>query len=354
MIPSHTNSEFIDFYTHKISQLNIPYPMKSLFALIFLIVITISAQSQNIADLKFNDDKEFKIVQFTDTHVNVESGKNLEVFTTIKIILEIEKPDLVVLTGDIATDGNPEKTYREFEKIFTEAKIPWIVTFGNHDSQADLSRKEVADFVQKLSYCLNSDKGETYGNSNFVVPVQNKEKKTEALIYIMDSNAYSTLKPKVGGWGWFDHAQVVWYKEKSKQFTKSNNNKPLPAIAFFHIPLPEYYQAWNNKKNKAIGQRKEDECGPEINTGMFAAMLECKDVMGTFVGHDHNNDYIGVYYDLALAYGRVTKTKTYKKAPIEGARIIVLKEGERTFDTWIREANGKKVTPCTWPDSFVN
>lgn len=76
---------------------------------------------------------------------------------------------------------------------------------------------------------------------------------------------------------------------------------------------------------------------------MFAAMLEYEDIMGTFVGHHQNNDYIGVYYNIALAYGRVTKTKTYKKTSIEDTRIIILKEGERTFNTWIREVNEKKV-----------
>tara|TARA_R110002111_G_scaffold148374_3_gene215495 strand:+ start:454 stop:1440 length:987 start_codon:yes stop_codon:yes gene_type:complete len=328
--------------------------MKSLFIFLVTLLSATMVQSQQLPNLQFNNDKEFKVVQFTDTHVNVEAGKNMEVFTTIKKILDIEKPDLVVLTGDVATDGNPQKTYQAFEKVFEEAKMPWIVTLGNHDSQADLSRKEVSDFLQGLSYCLNNDKGETYGNSNFVFPVKSKENKAEALIYIMDSNAYSTLKPEVDGWGWFDHSQVNWYKEKSQQYTKANNDEPLPAIAFFHIPLPEYYQAWSNKEVKAIGKRKEDECGPEINTGMFAAMLESKDIMGTFVGHDHNNDYIGVHHNVALAYGRVTKTKTYRKAPVEGARIIVLTEGERKFDSWIREVNGRKVYPCTWPDSFVN
>jgi hypothetical protein len=87
---------------------------------------------------------------------------------------------------------------------------------------------------------------------------------------------------------------------------------------------------------------------------MFAAMLECKDIMGTFVGHNHNNDYIGVYYDVTLAYGRVTKTKTYRQAPVQGAKIIVLKEGERKFNTWIREVSGKKTYPCTCPDTFIN
>ena len=84
---------------------------------------------------------------------------------------------------------------------------------------------------------------------------------------------------------------------------------------------------------------------------MFAAMLECGDVMGTFVGHDHYNDYIVNYYDIALVYGRASKIRNQKK-PALGGRVIVLKEGKRQFDTWIREGTGKKLDECAFPDSF--
>ena len=40
-----------------------------------------------------------------------------------------------------------------------------------------------------------------------------------------------------------------------------------------------------------IGTRMEKACAPELNTGMFTAMKEAGDVMGMFVGHDHDNDY---------------------------------------------------------------
>ena len=85
---------------------------------------------------------------------------------------------------------------------------------------------------------------------------------------------------------------------------------------------------------------------------MFAAMLESGDVMGTFVGHDHINDYIGVQYGIALAYGRITKTMRGAVDPKPGGRVIILKEGERKFDTWIREGNGNKVLECSFSDSF--
>lgn len=35
----------------------------------------------------------------------------------------------------------------------------------------------------------------------------------------------------------------------------------------------------------------EPVCDPQLNSGLFNAMLECGDVMGVFCGHDHNNDY---------------------------------------------------------------
>ena len=85
---------------------------------------------------------------------------------------------------------------------------------------------------------------------------------------------------------------------------------------------------------------------------MFAAMLECGDVMGTFVGHDHINDYIGVQYGIALAYGRVSKVMKDADDPLAGGRVIVMKEGKHEFDTWIRDMNGVKVLECKYPASF--
>ncbi len=60
--------------------------------------------------------------------------------------------------------------------------------------------------------------------------------------------------------------------------------------------------------------------------------------MGMFVGHDHNNnDYAVAYKEVLLAYGRYTGGNTvYNDLASNGARVIVLREGERKFDTYIR------------------
>ncbi|MEZ5106574.1 MAG: metallophosphoesterase family protein [Draconibacterium sp.] len=319
--------------------------------LIFLLFLSVAAAAQNKTELKFNSSGEFKILQFTDTHVNIEKGQNLDIFSYLQSIIETEKPDLVALTGDIVTANNPQEGFQYFEKVFEETGVPWVMIFGNHDSENNFSRKALADYIQSRPLCLNNDKGETDGNSNFVLTLSGKTDETKALLYFMDSNAYSTLKPLVGGWGWFTNKQVDWYREKSKEYTEANGGTPYPALAFFHIPLPEYDYAMQNKKAIVVGKKKEPVCAPEINTGMFATMVECGDVMGTFVGHDHYNDYIVNYYNIALAYGRASKTRNQKN-PDLGGRVIVLKEGKREFDTWIRDMHGKKVLECNYPATF--
>jgi len=64
------------------------------------------------------------------------------------------------------------------------------------------------------------------------------------------------------------------------------------------------------------------------------------------------NDYIGEYYGIALAYGRVTKIMGSEEDPLAGGRVIVLTEGKRQFDTWIRDLNGEKELECNWPEFF--
>ena len=321
-------------------------------SIICLFICAVSTFAGNKAALKFNSDGEFKIVQFTDTHINTAEKTNLKSLDIIKTVIESEKPDLVVLTGDIITQDGPQEGYKLLSEILSSANIPWAVVFGNHESEQKFNRKELAELVEKLPGCLNADVGGIAGNSNFILPVLDRSKKIKALIYCMDSNSNSNLKPNVEGYGWFDLSQINWYLNNSRTYTRSNKGNPLPALAFFHIPLQEYTQGFNQKDRIVFGVRNEAECSADVNSGMFAAMLEGGDVMGTFVGHDHINDYITVYHNIALAYGRVSKIMKSPEDPLAGGRVIVLKQGKRQFDTWIREYNGKKVLPCSYPESF--
>lgn len=321
------------------------------FLFLNFFILTLHAQKSN--RLYFNEANEFKIVQFTDLHIELDRKKFLEVYETIPAILEIEKPDLVVITGDVVTENDPQRAFKKLSDIFVEYKVPYAIVFGNHDSEYNLSRKQVAKYIETLPGILNKNDKRSEGYTNFVLPIYGKGDQKKAILYFMDSNENSTMESLDEGWGWFTHNQVSWYRKQSRKYTKENKGVPYPALAFFHIPLPEYERLWDDKNNIPIGTRNDYYGGPLINTGMFAAMIEGGDVMGTFVGHDHYNDYIGVHLGIALAYGRVTKTGHYELDPGPGARVIVIKEGKRSFDTWIREPNGNQLDMTNFPDSFL-
>lgn len=74
---------------------------------------------------------------------------------------------------------------------------------------------------------------------------------------------------------------------------------------------------------------------------MFASFLDMRDVMGVFVGHDHDNDFIGIDKGIALGYGRVTGADAYGELT-RGARIIELYEDQFKFDTWISTPSGRE------------
>ena len=319
----------------------------NVFAIILMSCIALQAQ-----EFKFNSNGEFKILQFTDSHYNHTNPKCQLVFEMMNEVLDIEKPDLVIFTGDIATEKNMKAAWQKITEPLVKRAVPWTFTLGNHDGEWEVDKEEIFNIIADIPYCMavQGDK-KAAGTGNALIQLKaHQTNKTEALIYCMDSHDYAQMKG-VGKYSWFEKSQIDWYINTGNKWKKKNNGEALPALAYFHIPLPEYNQAWENDKIKPVGEKHESVCAPQLNTGMYAAMLLQGDVMATFVGHDHANDFIGEYNGIALAYGRFSGgTNTYSHMP-RGARIVVLKEGKRAFTTWIRQVGGAKVNETSYPFS---
>ena len=269
----------------------------------------------------FNENGKFKIAQFTDIHWVHGSPTTARSIESIKAVLAIEKPDLAILTGDLVYRVPAKEPWTELANIFDEAKIPFTVALGNHDRES-CPNEEIFEILSRSPYFVG-EKGpkDITGTGNFVLQVYDRANKPAALIYCLDSNK---------GPVYFD--QIAWYRKQSDKYTADNNGKPLPAVAFFHIPVPEYFNVLDKKTT--IGIHREKPCPPDHNTGLLGSFYEKKDVMGVFVGHEHLNDYIGIELGIALAYGRVSGWEAYGDLE-RGARIIELYENEFVFDTWI-------------------
>lgn len=321
--------------------------MRYLFFVLFVFSYTIlSAQEKPL--LQFSENGTFRIAQITDTHFNSQDvSDSRERLAMIKAVLDKEKPDFVIYTGDNVKSNS----LKDWDTIFApciERKIPWAFIFGNHDDEYNITRDEIMEYVVKMPYCC-AEHGPMgiHGVGNYILKVYSQGKITpDILLYCFD-NAYKVrYQPQClsGPVGWFSSAQIQWYREKSREYTKNNGGKPVPALAFFHIPLDEYVQISTfPKETQMVGDRMEKECIGILNSGLFQTMFECGDIMGTFCGHDHENDYIGVLHKIALAYGRSACTrKPY------GSRLIeVTNLGKRTFKTWIRLSTGEKINEIT-------
>ncbi|MGN0066616.1 MAG: metallophosphoesterase family protein [Bacteroides sp.] len=318
--------------------------------LCMLCMVALSLQGQTKPNkLRFNTKGEFKVVQFTDVHYvpgkPEESKKALE---CIDQVLDAEQPDLVVLTGDIIYGSPAEEAMRTVLQRVSDHQVPFVATLGNHDDEQEMKRADLYRLIS--SWPCNLQLAE---QTDFVVPVAASDgSKTTALLYIIDSHSYSTL-PDAKGYAWIDGDQINWYRTQSRQYADQNGGTPLPALAFFHIPLPEYGQAARSEGCILRGNRMEPVCSPVLNSGLFTAIKEQGDVMGCFVGHDHDNDYAAMWHKVLLAYGRYTGGNTVYNHLPNGARVIVLKEGQRAFNTWIRLRTGEIEQPTTYPDSFV-
>ena len=330
--------------------------MRKIVFTLGLLILGVCFMNAQKPELKFGTDKTFKIVQFTDVHWIYNDSRSDIAGERMNEVLESEKPDFVIYTGDIIF-GKPakESLLKALEPVITR-KIPFAVTWGNHDDEQGMSRKELFDLIKDIPNNLTSTVQGITGVTNFILPVKSADgKKESAVLYVFDSNSYSPIKKVVDGYGWIALDQIDWYTKTSKELTAKNGGQPIPSLAFFHIPLPEYHEAVLDEKTYMVGTRKEVACAPKINTGLGASMLQAGDVMGVFVGHDHVNDYVVNWRGILLGYGRYTGGSTvYHDVPQgNGARVIELIEGKRAFKTWERIAGGKIINEVNYPSDFI-
>lgn len=298
--------------------------------------------------LKFRRDGSFRLVQYTDTH----EGPVPDPRTTdaMNRVLDAEKPDLVVISGDcVCGEGftTLDLLTRAIDRIaqpMESRRIPWAITFGNHDEEhvagIGIGKSDLISMYMRYPHNLNEQgPSEIHGVGNANLLVHHSANDEPAFgVWLIDSNTYvpEEISGKIGAYDWVHFSQIKWYWGTSARLERDHGK--FPSLMFMHIPLREVADMLNS--GAAIGEQHEPVSPGVLNSGLFAAVLERGDVKGIFAGHDHVNTAVGDWYGVKLGFGGGIGYDTYglpgdERDRLRGARVFTISEN----DPWSFETN---------------
>ncbi|UUX33749.1 metallophosphoesterase family protein [Fundicoccus culcitae] len=287
--------------------------------------------------LNYRKEGIFKILQMTDTHIgNMPFHADDEkTFDLVRRAIHKLDVDLIIHTGDIIwSEGvkDADIVFKKFIEIFNESDIPIAITFGNHDTEEIITRSDlrqlfnqtVKNKAEKVDIAVFDDR------ENYVIPIYDASNtEVQNALFILDSGAASPLP--LSEYDWNQPEQVEWFRKTAHAYLKGDHVKR--HLVFQHIPLPEYWQAADNILAGVNKETNERISSPTINTGLFANMLLNTEIWGMFVGHDHDNNFDGLFNDIHLVYGNVSGYQTYGELT-RGVRMIELNQHTQDIKTY--------------------
>lgn len=312
--------------------------------------------------MQFHDN--FKILQLADLHFGIESDlqKQLDFMTAA---VKAEDPDLVVLTGDNFMYASKSIVYHLFNNLNAVCKeltdkhperlTKFAVTYGNHDNQGDYSRYYINSVVQtfaakdgkeiesgKYAAFVDYEDDDLFGLTNYFIDLVDDREKSVAdvdvkyRLHIIDSNTYHYMGTKYA----YDIIHDEQLAHVQDVYDNATTDKDYIGMAFFHIPLTEFWEAKEQYESAAdpslIGQGEWREgilCGYKNNDAY--AKLRAANVLSFIVGHDHIN-YGEVIYNAHSAnvddkaifsYGVKSTNQLYHDDDMLGYKTITLKDG---------------------------
>ena len=302
------------------------------------------------AGLQFGEDGKFQIMIFADVQDNYPIEE-----TTIQMMCEsLDKyqPDLAVFLGDnTIAPGHEEqyKTIEEMVKPLNDRGVPFAIVFGNHDQEFGVTKEELLSYYQEFG-CLTYDADpELYGcgNSNLTILSSDGEKVAFNLWFI-DSGSSNPDK-EVGGYDYVHEDQVEWYKNTAAELKEANGGEVVPSVLFQHIIMPEIYECIYPALPVTIGEDFTikgttylpipsfdlhdgiilEPCSPSYNSaGQFDALVETGDVIATFHGHDHVNDFTATCEGIDIVNVPTVGCNSYSDAISRGVGLITLDEND--------------------------
>lgn len=296
----------------------------------------------------------FKILQLSDLHYSSGMGvcneppclADFQTRNFISTVIDREKPDLVVITGDILDGVNTldyETALLKAVQPMVSSRTPYAIAFGLQDFSTQATKRDILEFIGSLPFCMNSvnndsnvinlDKHSFY-TTNIALPIH-KGEEISGMVYVLDSTDVES--------------QDSFLRNAHASALLSKHTKPMYSFAFQHLPTIEYRPtglfaiigSYNEKKqlSDVIPRTKLRDTLGELKV----QVLSC--------GYEHGNDcclhstgpeYTG---ELWLCYGGVSGLSGYQ---IEGMspniRLFGIDDEKGEITSWKRSlANPEEV-----------
>ena len=320
------------------------------------------ADSQKVTDttIRFNSEGKLKILHIADPHLAYDKHFDSSIWV-IAEACDVEKPDLVVLTGDNThPDEDPEKTKKLINalmNIFESRNIPVAVTFGNHDTEAGpMTREDIMEYYKTFPCVISGDNSENFKNcATFNIPVLASDSdKVNFNLWVFDSGDYDEDEPRH-----YDRVrteQIEWYKKTAAKLKEENGGKTVNSVVFQHIIVPEIYDVLKKADSKQpyviknnyneddlymfdpeavnYGTLNEKPCPGYYNDGQFEALVETGDVLAMFTGHDHTNAFGVRNQNIDICTSPMTRYKGLAYTTQYGYRVVEIDEkGTSVYET---------------------
>jgi hypothetical protein len=253
-----------------------------------------------------------KILQFTDLHFfNKTAIEDEMTIADFRKHVDRHRPDLVVVSGDLWHDNPEGRGQRGLDlatKTFSSWDVSWTMCWGNHDFLNDYQQGH--DQLERAPNSVYRG-GVSHGDHRIEVRPAGADPKDGPVLdlYFLNSS---------------DEGLTTWQVRAFREMARhvgSARSKPVPALAFFHIPILEYETRINpatikGVKMEGVGRGKE-------NGQAFPALAAPQTLRACFCGHNHTNDYAVKADSIDLIYGRSSGYAGYGGDTLrKGAKLI--------------------------------
>lgn len=326
--------------------------------------------SARLGRLQFHESGKFRVLQFAD----IQDGPKVssDTISLIEASLDATRPDVVIFTGNqiAGYDTAYADTFRkrrwskslimpkdrravehqaanlectrelvrgtiaQFLQPLIDRRVPWAVTYGNHDFQCGLDNAELDAIYREFPGCLNPestaaspDRPRAVPGSGlpdqrvypcepgtFALPVVDVDRtRTVIGLVLLDSGDYA----RSGGYGAPSGRGFEFLRRAPELIGEQ-------SMLFQHLALPQYYDLLKevpaNAASAIQGYRAFDgrsyvlddgktlpgsylgegiSCS-DHDYGEFALLKETRGYFAVVAGHDHRNGFVGVHEGIML------------------------------------------------------